>query len=282
MLIDTHTHLDTFSDTEIAEILARAKDAGVGSVVSVGTTVESSAQAVRLSAVFPQIFAGVGVHPMDLRGPINDETYASLLKLATSSNKVLMISEIGLDFKEGMPDRAMQFQAFRQQIRLARELKKPIVFHSRDSHPDTLRVLREEQAYEVRGIMHYFQADAPTARKAIDLGFYISLAKPLLRVHSLQQVAARLPLDHIVLETDSTPQPFKTRRENWTEPRHLRDIAAKLAELQGKSMEEVKEVTSQNFLSVIGSGKDIFQRTLDMGARTLPSGAREQSQLPNS
>lgn len=266
MLIDTHTHLDAFSDTEISEILARAKDAGVGSVVSVGTTVESSAQAVRLSTAFPQIFAGVGVHPMDLRGPINDETYASLLNLATSSDKVLMISEIGLDFKEGMPDRAIQFQAFRQQIRLARELKKPIVFHSRDSHPDTLRVLREEQAYEVRGIMHYFQADAPTARTAIDLGFYISLAKPLLRIHSLQQVAARLPLDHIVLETDSTPQPFKTRRENWTEPRHLRDIAAKLAELQGKSMEEIKEVTSQNFLSVIGPGKDTFQRTLDMRA----------------
>ncbi len=250
MLIDSHTHLDAFSDTEVAEILARASDVDVGLVVSVGTTLETSARAVQLSATFPQVYAGVGVHPMDLVGPVDDEAYIALRTLAMSSDKVLVISEIGLDFKEGMPDRAMQFQAFRQQIRLARELTKPIVFHSREAHDDSLRVLREERAYEVGGIMHYFQADAPTARTAIDLGFYISLARPLLRLPALQKVAAELPLDHLVLETDTAPQPFKPKRERWTEPRHLRDIAAKLAELQGRTVEEVEATTSHNFLSL--------------------------------
>ena len=106
-----------------------------------------------------------------------------------------MVSEIGLDFMEGMPDRADQYQAFRAQIGMARELRLPIVFHSREAHDATLRVLREERAYEVGGAMHYFQADRDTAQQALDLGFYISLARPLLRLPELQAVAASLPLE---------------------------------------------------------------------------------------
>ncbi len=151
-----------------------------------------------------------------------------------------------------MPDRATQYQAFREQIRLARELRLPIVFHSREAHDEVLRVLREERAYEVGGAMHYFQGDMDTAQAAIDLGFYISLAKPLLRLPHLQAVAAELPLDRIVLETDSAPQPFKAKRENWTEPRHLNDIAQKLAQLRGIDAEEIRRITTDNFLKMLG------------------------------
>ena len=164
-----------------------------------------------------------------------------------------MISEIGLDFMEGAPDRALQYPAFREQIRLARELGLPIVFHSRESHAEVFRVLKEERAYEVGGAMHYFQADESTAMKAIDLGFYVSLARPLLRLPHLQEVAARLPLDSVVLETDAAPQPFKAKRENWTEPRHLRPVAERLAQLQGKSVEEVEQVVAGNMERLIGS-----------------------------
>ena len=152
-----------------------------------------------------------------------------------------MVSEIGLDFMEGMPDRADQYQAFRAQIGMARELRLPIVFHSREAHDATLRVLREERAYEVGGAMHYFQADRDTAQQALDLGFYISLARPLLRLPELQAVAASLPLEGIVLETDAAPQPFKAKRSMWTEPRHVRDVAAKLAELHETTPERVEE-----------------------------------------
>ena len=152
---------------------------------------------------------------------------------------------------EGTPDRAVQYQAFREQIRLACELHLPIVFHSRESHEEVLRVLREERAYEVGGVMHYFQADEATAKKAIDLGFYVSLARPLLRLPHLQEVAAGLPLEHIVLETDAAPQPFKPRRESWTEPRHVRAVAEKLAELQGRPVAEVEAATTDNVRSLL-------------------------------
>ena len=116
-----------------------------------------------------------------------------------------------------------------------------------------LRVLREERAYEVGGAMHYFQADEATARAAIDLGFHISLARPLLRLPDLQALAARLPLEWIVLETDAAPQPFKAKRENWTEPRHVRDVAQTLASLQGVPFREIERVTTHNATKMLGA-----------------------------
>ena len=171
-------------------MMDRALSAGVGFVISAGTTERSSERAIALSRAFPSIFAGVGVHPMDLEGRLDGCALDRLAALAGSSEKVLVMSEIGLDFMEGTPDRAIQFEAFRRQIGIARDLCLPIVFHSREAHSDVLRVLREERAYEVGGAMHYFQADDRTAREAVDMGFYISLARPLLRLPHLQDVAA--------------------------------------------------------------------------------------------
>ena len=254
MLVDTHTHLDSFTDADVAGILGRARAAGVGAVISAGTTETASRRAVELTTKFPMMFAGVGIHPMDLEGPVDDETYMRLRGMAASTEKVVVVSEIGLDFMEGAPDRAVQYQAFRAQIRLALDLRLPIVFHTREANRETLRVLREERAYQIGGTMHYFQADEATAREAIDLGFFISLARPLLRLPRLQDVAASLPLEHIVLETDAAPQPFKAKRENWTEPRHLRDVAMKLAQLQRRSIEEIEEATTRNVIRLLGPG----------------------------
>ena len=262
MLIDCHVHLDSFPDAEVAEVLERARAVGVGFVVSAGTTLESSRRAVELAGTFPDLFSGVGVHPMDIRAPIDEEAYGQLRDLAVSTEKVLVISEIGLDFMESAPDRALQYQAFREQVRLARELELPIVFHSREAHSEVFRVLREERAYEVGGVMHYFQADEATAREAIDLGFYVSLARPLLRLPDLQKVAAGLPLDSIVLETDAAPQPFKAKRENWTEPRHLRPIVEKLAELQRKPVNQVEEIVTANIKDLMGRSWEIVGRHL--------------------
>ena len=109
-------------------------------------------------------------------------------------------------------------------------------------------------------MMHYFQGDLDTAKRAIDLGFYISLARPLLRFTYLQEVAATVPIEHIVLETDAAPQPFKAKRENWTEPRHTRVIAERLAQLQDIPVEEVEAVTSNNIRTLLGERWEIVQK----------------------
>ncbi len=256
-LVDTHCHLDSYSDDiEVGEVVGRARSVGVRLIVNAGTTLESSSRCVELTATFPELYAGIGIHPMDLTGLVDEGVYAQLHNLAVSTDKVIVVSEIGLDFMGNMPDRAMQYQAFREQIRLARELQLPVVFHSREAHDQVLRVLRDERAYEVGGAMHYFQGDMRTAQEAINLGFYISLAKPLLRLGHLQEVATKLPPESIVLETDSAPQPFKAKRENWTEPRHLKDISEKLAELQGIDANEVRRITTENFFKMLGPRGD--------------------------
>lgn len=266
MFIDCHVHLGSYSDTEIGEILERGRAVGVGAVISAGTTLQSTRRAIDLTRLYPDLFAGVGIHPMDISEPFTEATYETLREMALSTDKALVVSEIGLDFMEGAPDRADQYHAFREQIRLARDLGMPVVFHSRESHDEVFQVLREERAYEVGGVMHYFQGDAETARKVIDLGFYVSLARPLLRLPQLQEAAAEIPLASIVLETDAAPQPFKAKRENWTEPRHVAQVAQRLAELQDVPVSEVQRVTTRNMRAVLGDRWEALEAHVGAGA----------------
>ena len=251
MLVDSHCHLDEFQNDEIADILIRAREVKVDLVVTVGTTLENSFRAVELSTVFPSVWAGIGIHPMEVDKEFDQATYKTFSDLIDSTDKVIAVSEIGLDFMDTSPDRLLQYQVFREQIRFARERRLPIIFHSRESCPETLKVLREEHAYDVGGIMHYFQGDESIAWEAIDLGFYISLAKPFLRSEELQSVIKTIPLENIVLETDSAPQPFKDNRQKWTEPRHVYDIANKLSEIKNIPFAQVEEVTTKNFFDII-------------------------------
>ena len=128
ILGDCHTHLDKYPAAEIPEILERAGEAGVGMVVCAGTTVESSEACVGMSRQYDALYAGVGIHPMAAFEPVDDQVYARLEGLARDNPKVVCISEIGLDFLPTSPDRPVQYQAFRDQIRLARQLKLPIIF----------------------------------------------------------------------------------------------------------------------------------------------------------
>ena len=251
ILTDSHSHLDHFPPAEVPEVLQRAGDAGVGLIICTATTLSSSRACAELARRHPMLYAGVGLHLMNLEGPLDNGAYKTLGDLATENPKVICISEVGLDFLPTSPDRQVQLQAFRRQICLARELGKPIIFHSRESHPEVLRTLREEKGGEVGGVMHYFQGNEETAREAMDLGFFISLAKPLLRLPELQEVAKGLPLEGIVLETDSAPQPWNKYRRNWTEPFHVRQVAEKLAELKELPVEEVIEQTTANLLGLL-------------------------------
>ena len=252
LLGDAHTHLNQYQPAELPEILERAADAGVGFIVCAGTTLDSTRACIRLSQEHQPFYAGVGIHPMEAHQRVDQGAYDQLESLARDNEKVVCISEVGLDYLPESPGHDIQDQVFRQHIRLAKSLRLPIIFHSRESHPEVFRVLREEGAGDVGGAMHYFQGDEATAREAIDCGFYISLARPLTRLPELQEVAKAIPLDNIVLETDAFPQPFKKYRHSWTEPRHVLAVAQQLADLKGISVEEVAEVTTRNLAGLLG------------------------------
>jgi TatD DNase family protein len=243
---DAHTHLDQYAPEEIPGILERSRESGVGYILLAGTTFESTKRCIDLAIQHPMFYAGVGIHPMQADQPVDDEAYAQLEALARDNPQVVCISEVGLDYLPTSPDHEVQDQVFRQHIHLAKSLNLPVIFHSRESHPEVFKVLREENAGLVGGAMHYFQGDAETASEAIDCGFYISLARPLTRLPELQDVARNIPMEHIVLETDAYPQPFKKYRHNWTEPRHLADVAQCLATIKGISVDEVAEITTAN------------------------------------
>ncbi len=249
-LIDGHTHIDQYESGELKPLIERARQASIGLIISAGTTSASCRAVVLLADSYPIVRAGIGLHPADLPGWVDHATLAELRQLARHP-RVVEWSETGLDYMPGSPSWDIQQDAFRKQIRLARELGLPLVVHSREADLDTLRLLREEGASEVGGAWHYFQQDHHLAEEVMEIGFYISLAKPLLRLEYLQQVAAALPLDHIVIETDSYPQPFKKYRARWTEPWHLPQVAEKLATLQGVDVEQVAETTTANYLRML-------------------------------
>jgi len=252
MFGDAHTHINQYAPSEIPGIVERAQDAGVRFVICAGTTMETTRDCIRMTETHDMFYAGVGIHPMEAYQPIDEDTYIDLESLAKDNSKVVCISEIGLDFLPESPDHQIQDQVLRQQIRLARSLKLPLIFHSRESHPEVFRVFREERAHEVGGAMHYFQGDEATAQEAIECGFLISLARPLTRMRELQEVAKAIPLENLVLETDAFPQPFKKYRENWTEPRHVREVAQQLADIKGITLAEVAQVTTYNLTKLLG------------------------------
>ena len=247
---DCHTHLDQYDPAELPGILERAAAVGVTSVILAGTTLESTRHCIALAGQYDACHAGVGIHPCQAYERVDDARYAELERLALSP-QVVCISEVGLDYLPESPDQGVQDQVFRQHIRLAKSLDLPVIFHSREAHSACFRVLREEQAGDVGGAMHYFQADEATAREAIDCGFFISLARPLTRLPEVQEAARAIPLENIVLETDAYPQPFKKYRSNWTEPRHVAEVAQCLAEVKGVSVEEVAAVTTANLRKML-------------------------------
>jgi TatD DNase family protein len=252
-LVDGHTHIDQYGPDELPALLDRARQASVGLIIAAGTTLESCAAVAALAesnTTGVAVFAGVGLHPADLEGPMTDATVDALRVLAARP-EVVEWSETGLDYMPNSPKWDVQQDAFRKQIRLAKEFGLPLVTHAREAEEDLLKILREEGASEVGGAWHYFGGDMALAEQAMELGFYISLAKTLLREESLQQVAAKLPLERVVIETDSYPQLFKKYRERWTEPWHLPQVADKLAELQEVDVETVAEVTTSNYLKML-------------------------------
>ena len=196
------------------------------------------------------MYAGIGIHPHNSHESVTDDTFNNLAELAASSNKVVAVSEPGLDYLKSKASKEVQHQVFRQHLRLARHLNLPVIFHSRDAYWDSLRILKEEKVYEVGAIMHYFVADQRIAEECINMGIYISFSKTLLALPHLHRLARDLPLEYLIIETDSFPQPWKKR--NPLEPAEVLKVATKIAELRDLSLEEVANQTTANLKYVIG------------------------------
>ena len=245
MLIDIHTHIQQHDPSEVPGMLERAAEVGVSTIIAAGITIEDSRKAIRLAETYPNVYAGVGIHPSDLEAPISPEDIATLDSMA-SHERVTVMSEIGIDHMPNSPDHGWQEEAFAAQIEIAKRHYLPVVFHVREHLDDlsrfearasALSILADQDTGQLGGAAHYFQGDYDYARKVLDLGLKISFAKPLLRSKELQDVARRVPLDSIVLETDAYPQPFKKNRAKWTEPKDVRIVAEFLAQIRGVTLE---------------------------------------------
>ena len=256
--IDSHCHIDGPEyDVDRAEVIARARDAGVTTMLVVGTGDPHSGaidRAVDLAEMQEGVYAAVGVHPHDAK-LFDDAAEQRLLDLVRQSTRVIAWGEIGLDYHYDHSPREVQREVFRRQLRLARKLNLPVVIHSREAEDDTITILREElSGYERGGVLHCFGGSLAMARNAIELGFYISFAGNLTfkKAEDLRDVARQLPLDRLLVETDCpylTPVPFRGRRN---EPAHVIETARCLAGIHREEVEEIARITSDNFVKLFG------------------------------
>ncbi len=247
MYIDSHCHLD-FPDLagQIDEVLARMRENSVDAAMCISVSMEDCPAVLALARTHPQLWASVGVHP-DYQ-EVDEPDVARLTRLAAEP-RVLAIGETGLDYFRRTGDLEWQRERFRTHIRAARACGKPLVIHTRAASADTLRLMREEGAEAVGGVMHCFTEDWATAEAAIELGFLISFSGIVTfkSARDLREVAARVPDDRLLIETDSpylAPVPFRGRTN---EPGFVRHVAECLAEVRGTTPERIGELTTGNF-----------------------------------
>jgi TatD DNase family protein len=249
-LVDSHCHLDRLDLAPYAhgidDVLTQARDQGISDVLCVCINWENFPAVAQLAQQHAHVYATVGVHPNDTEGhePSIDELVA-----AAHTAKVIGIGETGLDYYRSEGDLAWQHERFRRHIRAARQVGKPLIVHSRDAQADTTRLLREEGADAIGGIMHCFVDDWNTAAQALELGFYISFSGIITFNNAVQvrEVAARVPADRMLVETDApylAPVPYRGK-PNY--PAYVRHVAERLAQVRGTTLEDIAAQTSANF-----------------------------------
>jgi len=251
MLIDSHAHLEMKEfNPDREEVIERARQAGVSYIVTVGTNLAQSRKALSLARQHENIYATVGVHPHDV-ARADSKTFDDLCEIARDP-KVVAYGEIGLDFFRNISPREKQIEMFNLQLELAVQLKLPVIIHDRDAHEQTLRMVKASGVR--RGVFHCFSGDYSMARQCIDLGFYISIPGVVTfdNAKTIQDVAQRVPLSSLLLETDApylTPAPHRGKRN---EPSFIINTAKKVAQIKGLPWEEVADVTARNTMNLFG------------------------------
>lgn len=249
MLIDSHAHIQGKEYAgEVAAVIERARQAGVEKIIAVGGAgdMTSNTEAVALAESFPDIYATVGMHPHDAKD-VGPEDLAELKELSAHP-KVVAVGETGLDYYYSHSPHEVQRRVFAQFIHMARETELPIVVHERDAAKDAAELLRAEGEANLRGVIHCFTGDYQAACKYLDLGFYISFTGIITfkNADRLRAVVRQVPLDRMMVETDSpylTPVPHRGKRN---EPAHVRWVAETIAKVKEVDLETVARVTSEN------------------------------------
>jgi TatD DNase family protein len=256
MLIDSHAHIDGPEfDSDREGVIQRARDAGVSAILNVGTGDPHSGafeRAIELAEKYEGVYTAIGTHPHDARH-YDDVAEQKIINLINQSSRVIAWGEIGLDFHYDNSPRETQREAFRRQLRAARELSLPVVVHTREAEDETIEMLRSEWTDSgLPGIMHCFSGSIRLAEHCLELGFLISFSGIVTfkKADDLRSVANAIPLDRLLIETDCpflAPIPYRGKRN---EPAYVVEVARCLADLRGLSLEELGSVTSENFVRV--------------------------------
>jgi TatD DNase family protein len=249
MLIDSHAHIQGKEYAgEVEAVIERARTAGVEKIIVVGGAgdMSSNTEAVALAARFENVYATVGMHPHDAKD-VSAEDLAKLRELTVHS-KVVAVGETGLDYYYSHSPHDVQRRVFTQFIYIARETRLPIVVHEREAAVESAELLRREGAGELRGVIHCFTGDYNAARAYLDLGFYLSFTGIITfkNAEPLREVVRRVPLERMLVETDSpylTPVPHRGKRN---EPAYVRWVAEMIARIKAICLEEVAETTTGN------------------------------------
>lgn len=253
MFIDSHCHLDRIDlgpyNNDFSCFMTEVKNQQIEHLLCIAIDLEAYPAMLDLASPYAQISVSVGVHPNERDG--KDPSVDELIALA-SSDKVVAIGETGLDYFRSEGDLNWQHQRFRNHINAAKALKKPLIIHTREAKLDTIRILKEENADQVGGVIHCFTEDWEFAQQAMDLNFYISFSGIVTfnSAKEIKEVAKKVPNDRFLIETDSpylAPVPFRGR-SNY--PTYVRYVAEHIADLRGTSVNQIAELSTANFYSL--------------------------------
>lgn len=250
-LIDTHAHLDFEKFQEnLDEILENARVVGVEKIIIPGVTLEDTPKIIDLIEKYDNLYGAVAIHPSEAKGW--QEEYYEILKEHAQHDKIIAIGETGLDYYHDATFKETQQHVFRRHLELAEELNIPVIVHDRESHADVLNILKEFP--QVKGVMHCFSGNLEFALECVKIGYYIALGGPVTfkNAKDPKEVAKIIPLEKLVLETDSpflAPHPFRGKEND---PSKIILVAQAIAEIRGLSVEEVGQITSQNAENLFG------------------------------
>lgn len=249
-LVDSHCHLNFEPlNAGLEDVFRRARDNGVGHMLCVSVTLETYPEISAIAHTHSNVFASVGVHPNEREGrePDVDE----LVQLARDE-RVVAIGETGLDYYRSQGDMAWQQERFRRHIRAAKASGRPIIIHTREAAADTLRIMREEGAGDIGGVMHCFTESLDVARQALEQNFYISFSGIVTfrNADALRETAKQVPAERLLIETDAPYLAPVPMRGKTNEPAYVRHVAECLAALRATSLEDIAETTSRNFFEL--------------------------------
>ncbi|NLI68353.1 MAG: TatD family hydrolase [Bacilli bacterium] len=251
MLFDTHVHLNAWQFKEdLNEVIERAVEAGVTRMTVVGFDEETIPPAIEIAETYDFIYAAVGWHPVDAID--FKDHHLDYLREYAQHEKVVALGEMGLDYHWDKSPKDVQEKVFRAQIQLAKEVNLPIIIHNREATDDVIRILQEEKAEEVGGIMHCYSGTVEQMQPCLEMNFYISLAGPVTFKNAKlpKEAAKEVPLDRLLVETDApylAPHPFRGKRN---EPAYVTKVAEAIAELRNMDYETICEITTKNALAI--------------------------------